>query len=140
MTNFEFNEATVLAGLVFALVKLVGYWFLVRWIGRNYRTEVAAASPLVVALSRIVLGALVSWIVATAFKVDNTLPWYALLIALRAAEWAAIVWFFYERLAVEFDWRRLALFAFFGTLLSCVLDLPAVLGAIAVPIMTYGLC
>jgi hypothetical protein len=140
MSNFEFNDATVMAGVVFALIKLVGYCFLARWIGRNYRSEVAAASPLVVALSRIVIGALVGWIVATACQIDNTLPWYAVLVLLRVVEWAAIVWLFYERLAVELDWRRLALFAFFGTLLSCVLDLPAVFGAVVMPMVVYGIC
>jgi hypothetical protein len=140
MTNLDFNDETVMAGVVFALIKLVGYWFLARWIGRRYRTEVAAASPFVVALSRVVLGALVSWIVATAFQVDNSLPWYSVLVLLRAIEWAAIVWLFYEQLAVELDWRRLALFAFFGTLLSCVLDLPAAFGAVVMPMMVYGIC
>jgi hypothetical protein len=53
----------------------------------------------VVSLARIVLGALLAGIVARAFDVDNTLPWYAPLVALRAVEWAAIVWLFYERMA-----------------------------------------
>jgi len=126
--------------VVFALVKLVGYWYLARWIGRNYLPGVVAASPFVVSISRIVLGALVSGIVAGAFDVDNTLSWYAVLVLLRAIEWAAIVWLFYERLAADFDWKRLALFAFSGTVLSCVLDLPAVFGAIVVPMMAYGFC
>ena len=125
---------------MFAAIKLVGYVFLARWIGRRYRPDVVAAPAVVVAVSRVALAALVGWIVAMSFDVDNTLTWYSILVALRFVEWAAIVWLFYERLAAEFDWGRLAMFAGTGTALSCVLDLPAVFGAVAAPLLAYGFC
>ena len=134
------NEETVLAGVVFALIKLVAYYFVAKRFALRYLPNVQAAPPLLVALSRIALGAVLAAIVAMRFQVDNTLPWYLLLLLLRVVEWAAIVWLFYERLAGEFDFARLAMFTGVGTLVSCLLDLPAVLGAIAIPIMAYGIC
>jgi hypothetical protein len=134
------NDETILAGAVFALVKLVGYLFVAGRIARHYRPGVVAAPALVVALSRIALAALVGGIVAGAFDVDNTWSWYGLLVLLRFVEWAAIVWLFYERLASEFSWDRLLTYAGLGTAVSCALDLPGVFGAIAVPILAYGFC
>jgi hypothetical protein len=133
------NPETVLGAIIFALIKLAGYWFLAQWLGRYYRPHEAAA-PITVALSRIVLGALVGGFVALSFRVETNIPWYLLLVLVRAVEWALVFWFFYERLTGDTDWRRLALFACFGTVVSCVLDLPAVFSAVVIPLMFYGFC
>ena len=134
------NDETILGGAVFALIKLVAYCFVAARIARHDRPGVEAAPALLVALARVALAALLAGIIAGAFQVDNTWSWYGLLVVLRFVEWAAIVWLFYERLASEFSWDRLLTYAALGTAASCVLDLPAVFGAVAVPILAYGIC
>jgi hypothetical protein len=135
-----FNDEAMLAGAVFALVKLVGYVYVAARIARHYRPGVVASPALLVALSRVALGALLAWIVAMGFDVHKTWSWYGLLVGLRFVEWAAIVWLFYERLASEFSWDRLLTYAGLGTAVSCVLDLPALFFAVAMPILAYGIC
>lgn len=133
------NEEAVLGSLVFAAIKLVGYRFAVKRVVRYYPTNTYAA-PLVVALSRMVLGGLFAWPVASTFDVHKTLPWYGVLVLMRILEWGLVFWYFYERPAGAIHWRRLALFAGFGTVVSCVLDLPAAFSALIVPLMVYGFC
>jgi hypothetical protein len=133
------DQESVVAAGVFVLIKLVGYRLLVRWLERHYHLDQPAPAMLI-ALSRIALGALVGGLLALAFHVEAKLPWYLLLVVLRAIEWAVVFWFFYERRADHIDWRRLAACSFLGTVASCLLDVPAVFSAIAVPIMAFGFC
>jgi len=133
------NDELVLGLLVFGLIKLVGYYFIVAWVGRYYRPH-AVALPLVVALSRIALGALFAWLVASAVDVEKSLPWYLVLVLLRTVEWGLVFWYFYERVAGKVDWNRLLLYACFGTMASCLLDLPAAFTAFVIPLMAYGIC
>ena len=134
-----FSDEEILGVAVFGAFKLVGYYFAVRWIARYYRPH-KLPSALVVALSRIVLGAIVAWLVISTVDVGRNLSWYLLLVLARGLEWGVVLAYFYERAAGGIEWRRLAMFAGFGTVASCVLDLPAVFGAILVPMMAYGFC
>src|SRR5204863_374497 len=124
---------------VFGLIKLFGYYFVAAWIGRRYRPP-SVAKPLIVALSRIALGALFAWLIWSAVGVKESLPTYMGLVLLRAVEWALIIWFFHERPLGRLDGGRLAKLACFGTLGSCVLDLPAAFGAFVIPALAYGIC
>ena len=133
------NPETILGSIVFALVKLIGYRFLLAWIARYYRPHQTVA-PIVVALVRILFGALVAGLVATAFHIGPSLGWYLVLVLARAIEWAVVIWFFYERLTGATRAGRLALFALLGTLVSCLLDLPGGFGGVFIPIMVYGFC
>ena len=125
--------------MVFGLIKLAGYYFAVRWVGRYYRPH-AVPSPFVVALSRIALGALFAWLVASTLHVEKSLPWYVVLVLLRTFEWGLVFWYFYERVVGKVDWNRLLLYSCFGTMASCLLDLPAAFSAFVLPLLAYGIC
>ena len=139
MGAMQFHDEEFLAAIVFGLIKLVGYYYVAAWVGRQYRPH-RVATPFVVALSRVALGALFAWPVATAFDVEKSLPWYLVLVLLRSVEWGLVFWFFYERLDSKVEWKRLLIVTGFGTLVSCVLDLPAGFSAFVFPLMVYGIC
>jgi hypothetical protein len=133
------NGENAVFALVFGAIKLLGYYFLVRWMGRSYRVDRTPA-PLVVALSRIALGAIVAWLVHTTFQVEPRRALYPALIAVRMVEWALVVAYFYERHTSAMQGRRLLLWSFLGTVVSCVLDIPAFFGAIVTVFGLYGFC
>ena len=134
-----FSDEEILSVVVFGLIKLVGYVFVARWVQRYYRPP-HVARPLFVAISRIALGAAIAGLVAISFRVDKSMPWYLVLVSARAVEWLLVFWFFYERPTGTIDWQRLSVFTVFGTVVSCVLDLPAGFTAFVIPIMVYGIC
>jgi hypothetical protein len=134
-----FSDDEMLAAFVFGLVKLVAYYFFVRRVARAYAPR-KVALPLIVALARIALGAVLAFVVATTFDVHRTWSWYLVLVLLRAIEWGVVFTLFYEQTLTTIDWRRLAKHTALGALLSCLLDLPAGFSAIAIPIMAYGIC
>jgi hypothetical protein len=133
------NDELILGAMVFGLIKLVGYYYVAAWAGRQYRLRQVAA-PLIVALARIALGAIFAWLITSAVDVEKSWPWYLVLVLLRTVEWGLVFWRFYERPAGRLDWNRLVTLSCFSTLASCVLDLPAAFGAFVIPAMAYGIC
>ena len=133
-----FSNDEVLGLLTFGAIKLVGYYYVARRVARAYPPKVPM--PLIVALARVALGALIAFLIASTFDVKSDLPWYLLLVALRAIEWGVVFILCYERTLVAIDWSRLRKASAFATLVSCLLDLPAVFGAFVVPALAYGIC
>jgi hypothetical protein len=134
-----FDGESILAALVFGAIKLVGYFFLARWLGRRYRVG-TASTPRYVAVSRVALGALVAWLVHSTLHVYPGLPWYLVLVFLRLVEWLAVFWYFHERPAGTVDGTRLLACGLLGTLVSCLLDAPAFFGAMVAVFGVYGFC
>ena len=139
MGAMQFHDEEFLAAIVFGLIKLVGYYYVAAWAGRQYRTR-KVATPFIVALSRIALGAIFAWLITSAVDVEKSWPWYGVLVLLRTVEWGLVFAYFYERPAGRIDWNRLVTLSCFSTLASCALDIPAGLSAFIFPLMAYGIC
>jgi len=129
----------VLATVVFGAIKLLGYFFLARFLGRRYCVGVAS-TPYRVAVSRMVLGALVAWLVHSTLHVQPNLSWYPALVVVRTIEWALVLWYFYERPTGAANASRLLTWSALGTLVSCLLDAPAFFGAMVAVFGVYGFC
>jgi hypothetical protein len=134
-----FSDEELLGTFVFGLIKLVGYYYVVRNVARGCPAR-PLASPLVVALARIALGAVIAFPVVSTMGIHKSWPMYGALVLVRFIEWAFIFVLFYERSFTAIDWKRIGRHATFGTVVSCLLDLPAVMGAVIIPVLAYGIC
>ncbi len=119
----------------FAVVKFAGYCGAAMVLGTAY--PAARANPAVAGLTRTVIGLIVGAVYGTlvglafgaTLGAQSLLFFLAGLIPLRFCEWWLLIWLYYDR---EFTargkgWR----WATAGTAWSFVLDLPAIIGAIA---------
>lgn len=122
--------------LPYLAVKLVGYSLAGEFLNRRYARSADGETrldpeplvlPVVFGASRTalgVVGGLLAVTVESAITVPDEwgrLPFFAILTAARLAEWALVIWLFYERQQPRgATWR----YALLGTLLSYGLDLP----------------
>lgn len=117
----------------FAGVKLAGYCGAAVYLNRRF--EDRKANVLLAGIARTVIGLVAGVVTVTAlstFAVGRS-DWlfFAVLVPLRICEWLLLLWLFYRRPTWEFP--TMLRFAWFGTIWSFYLDLPAILAVFLLP-------
>ena len=144
---------TSLGFVYFAGVKLAGYtvagcalnWLYGRTVCRGpvmfhgegveiiAHKPVAYANPVLFGIMRTmlgILGGLAIYAIGAIISEDYRL-FYLILAPIRYAEWLLIIWWFYGRASPGV--LRLAGYSLFGSIWSCILDIPAVAAIFLLP-------